>query len=73
MGNWNIVYALTKVGAPALLAVPYLIPLLHDEDWRIRLQTIEALVAIGSVGKEVEALLRDSEKLVRDAARDALK
>lgn len=69
--TWNIVYALTKVG-PVAPAVPHINRLLRHEDWKIRLQAIEALVSIGSVGSNISALLNDPDKLVRNAARKAL-
>src|SRR5262249_6728627 len=69
---WAIISALGKIGPAAQSSVPSLLPLLRHADWRIRLEVIRTLEAIGSVGPEVKALLKDPEDLVRNAARNAL-
>jgi hypothetical protein len=75
---WGVVFALGKMGPAATAAVPHLVPLLRHQDWRIRIETIRTLRAIGPVGLKIKALLvaalvADPDKLVRNAAREALK
>lgn len=69
---WGIVFALGKIGPGAKSAAPSLIKLIKHEDWRIRLEVIQTLEAIGAVSWEIKSLLTDRDKLVRDAALKAL-
>jgi len=70
----NSALALGKVGADARPAVPALERALGHEDWALRRQ---AAVALGGIGdprarKPLEKLRRDSNKLVLQAATEAL-
>lgn len=69
---WGIVFAIGKIGPAARSAAPHLVPLLRHADWKIRLEAIQTLQAIEAPLKDLEPLIDDPEKLVRDAARKAL-
>jgi HEAT repeat protein len=53
---------LQSLGAEATAAIPHLLKILKDEDWRVRNDAILALRAIGSTDKTVVKALMDTVK-----------
>lgn len=66
--------ALGKIGPAARAGVPALERALAHEDWALRRQAAIALGGIGDVGarKALEKVRSDRNKLVQEAAREAL-
>lgn len=71
--RWGAAEALGRLGDPR--AVGYLIPLLQDTDWRVRVKSAWALGQLGDLRAlpALNALARDESESVRDIAGESVR